>query len=200
MQLGCLSIMTPPLCRQQALSSGALTLEHLILLSPCSPDRPCMPNLTPSVRMWHCPLSACRACSLAHHPFGFFHPYLLNPAFKSKPDPTKSHCASGWLFPWQAPLPHSAVPLCSHTSSLCCSTLLSYFPPTGYSVPLEGFLFGKPSDGKRRLTMALSTPLEDVHVEQMEVRVSVLASPLLPGACSQSIAVSTKGAVLETCR
>ncbi|MEW5312684.1 MAG: hypothetical protein WDW38_004299 [Sanguina aurantia] len=61
----------------------------------------------------------------------------------------------------------------------------------GYSVPLEGFLFGKPSDGKRRLTMALSTPLEDVHVEQMEVRIvlpegSSAINTILPYEMEQS--------------
>ncbi|KAG2498961.1 hypothetical protein HYH03_003150 [Edaphochlamys debaryana] len=40
----------------------------------------------------------------------------------------------------------------------------------GYSVPLTGFLFHTKS-GKRRLTMDLCTPLEDVYVEDMVVRV-----------------------------
>mmetsp|Transcript_5675 Transcript_5675/g.12553 ORF Transcript_5675/g.12553 Transcript_5675/m.12553 type:complete len:602 (+) Transcript_5675:38-1843(+) len=41
----------------------------------------------------------------------------------------------------------------------------------GYSVPLTDFLFKKRSDGKHRLTMPFSTPLEDVFVEDMIVRV-----------------------------
>lgn len=41
----------------------------------------------------------------------------------------------------------------------------------GYSVPLKGSLFRKRSDGKRRLTMDISTPLDDVFVEDLIVRV-----------------------------
>lgn len=41
----------------------------------------------------------------------------------------------------------------------------------GYSIPLKGSLFSKRSDGKRRLTMDLACPLDDVYVEDMVVRV-----------------------------
>lgn len=53
----------------------------------------------------------------------------------------------------------------------------------GYSVPLKGFLFS--AGGRRRLTMDLATPLEDVFVEDMTVRVvlpegSTDIKPILP--------------------
>jgi hypothetical protein len=37
---------------------------------------------------------------------------------------------------------------------------------------LEGFLFKKASDGKRRLTMDFHSPVEGLYVEDMTVRVS----------------------------
>lgn len=42
--------------------------------------------------------------------------------------------------------------------------------PTGYSLPLEGFLYHRPK-GKLRLLMDLSTSFDDVWVEQLETRV-----------------------------
>lgn len=41
-------------------------------------------------------------------------------------------------------------------------------------MPLRGFLATKKSDGRRRLTMDFSTPIDDVYVDELEVRVSVV--------------------------
>lgn len=41
---------------------------------------------------------------------------------------------------------------------------------TGYSLPLEGFLYRRPK-GKLRLLMDLSTSFDDVWVEQLQTRV-----------------------------
>lgn len=43
-------------------------------------------------------------------------------------------------------------------------------PATGYSLPLEGFLYRRPK-GKLRLLMDFSTSFDDVWVEQLETRV-----------------------------
>lgn len=52
-----------------------------------------------------------------------------------------------------------------------CSLFLSPpSPPTGYSVPLEGFLYRRPK-GKLRLLMDASTSFDDVWVESLETRV-----------------------------
>jgi hypothetical protein len=49
----------------------------------------------------------------------------------------------------------------------CCCVLLV---TSGYSLPLEGFLYRRPK-GKLRLITDLSTSFEDVWVEQLETRV-----------------------------
>jgi len=49
----------------------------------------------------------------------------------------------------------------------CCFVLLM---PSGYSLPLEGFLYRRPK-GKLRLITDLSTSFDDVWVEQLETRV-----------------------------
>jgi hypothetical protein len=54
--------------------------------------------------------------------------------------------------------------------------------PPGYSLPLSGFLFRAPG-GKRRLTMNLCTPLEDVFVEDMTVKVGVSGHVMYSTAC-----------------
>lgn len=40
----------------------------------------------------------------------------------------------------------------------------------GYSLPLEGFLF-QTASGRRHLAVNFSSPLQDVYVDQLEVRV-----------------------------
>ncbi len=65
----------------------------------------------------------------------------------------------GWALNGLHPRDHNYTPL------LC----VPVSAPVGYSVPLKGFLFS--SGGRRRLTMDLATPLEDVFVEDMTVRV-----------------------------
>ncbi len=42
--------------------------------------------------------------------------------------------------------------------------------PTGYSLPLEGFLYRRPK-GVLRLLMDLSTSFDDVWVEKLETRI-----------------------------
>lgn len=48
--------------------------------------------------------------------------------------------------------------------------------PTGYSLPLEGFLFNRPK-GRRRLMLDVSSPIEDVTIEELETRI------VLPEVC-----------------
>lgn len=48
-------------------------------------------------------------------------------------------------------------------------------------MPLKGFLFSKKSDGKRRLTMDFSTPIEDMYVEDLIVKVRGWGTVVLLG-------------------
>jgi oligosaccharyltransferase complex subunit alpha (ribophorin I) len=44
------------------------------------------------------------------------------------------------------------------------------FAVVGYSLPLEGFLYRRP-DGKYRLLMDFGSPMDELYIEELEVRV-----------------------------
>ena len=67
-------------------------------------------------------------------------------------------------------VPHSRSALSSPQLCPPPSLPLTSPPISGYSVPLTGFLFHT-KGGRRKLTMDLASPLEDVFVEDMVVRV-----------------------------
>jgi len=90
----------------------------------------------------------------------------------------------------------------------------------GYSIPLDGSLFRKASDGKRRLTMDFSTPIEGLYIEDLTVKVGACARGSLqqysywkpwlsprrmrepesaPGGCTLRTPLSSHTCILPAC-